>query len=155
MQLPLNSTVLHQKWGQLVDSSYFLDSIYIGGADKSLARPTSRCRRTESIVSLEIHAILRETLGEHAPSYATVKNWVAQFKRGDFYNCPPPRRAKDLSAPRYWNPRISVRKTIFVMFAGATKQLSCSAVCFIHVKQCCQMTSRPTNQPNQFNKPTS
>jgi len=24
----------------------------------------------------EIHAILRETLGEHAPSYATVKNWV-------------------------------------------------------------------------------
>jgi len=24
----------------------------------------------------EIHAILRETLGEQAPSYATVKNWV-------------------------------------------------------------------------------
>jgi hypothetical protein len=24
----------------------------------------------------EIHAILKETLGEHAPSYATVKNWV-------------------------------------------------------------------------------
>jgi hypothetical protein len=35
-------------------------------------------------VSLEIHAILTETLGEHAPSYATVKNGVAQFKRGDF-----------------------------------------------------------------------
>ena len=32
----------------------------------------------------EIHAILIETLGEHAPSYATVKNWVAQFKRGEF-----------------------------------------------------------------------
>jgi len=32
----------------------------------------------------EIHAILKETLREHAPSYATVKNWVAQFKRGDF-----------------------------------------------------------------------
>ena len=32
----------------------------------------------------EINAILRETLGEHAPSYATVKNWVAQFKRCDF-----------------------------------------------------------------------
>jgi len=28
------------------------------------------------------HAILIETLGVHAPSYATVKNWVAQFKRG-------------------------------------------------------------------------
>ena len=100
-----------------------------GGADKSLAWPP-RCRRTESIVSLEtgvcscaelqvfsyyrgweeacqatrtisttwrrelsssvffflqgqapkeIPAILTETLGEHSPSYATVKNWVAQF----------------------------------------------------------------------------
>ena len=69
----------------------------------------SRCRRTESIVSLErgvcscaelqvfscfflqdqapneIHAILRETLGEHALSYATVKNWVAQFERGEIF----------------------------------------------------------------------
>ena len=86
------------------------------GADKSLARPASRCRRTESIVSVErcavhvpncksflvteaekkhvrwrarfqhsppphpckatpkeIDAILTQTLGEHAPSYATVK----------------------------------------------------------------------------------
>ena len=32
----------------------------------------------------EIHAILIETLGEYEPSYATVKNVVAQFKRGDF-----------------------------------------------------------------------
>jgi len=31
----------------------------------------------------EIRAILTETLGKHAPSYA-VTNWVAQFKRGDF-----------------------------------------------------------------------
>jgi hypothetical protein len=54
------------------------------GADKCLARPTSRCRRTESIVLLEIHAILREILGEHGPSYAAVKIWVAQFKRGYF-----------------------------------------------------------------------
>ena len=93
-----------------------------GGADKALARPTSRCRRTESIVSLErgvcscaelqvfscyrgwkepchatsaisttsrrelsssyfslqgkapkeIHAILKQTLGERAPSYTTM-----------------------------------------------------------------------------------
>jgi len=35
----------------------------------------------------EIHAILRETLGEHAPSYTTVKNCVAQSKRGDFSTC--------------------------------------------------------------------
>jgi len=32
----------------------------------------------------EIHAILTETLGENAPSYAIVKNWVVQFKRGAF-----------------------------------------------------------------------
>jgi len=121
------------------------------GADKSLARITSRCRRTEWIVSLErgvctcaelhvfscyrgwkvvcqerarfkqhgdasfyqvspplqskaqkeIHVILREKLGEHAPSYATVKNWVAQFKRGDFSTCDAPRpgRHKTVTTP--------------------------------------------------------
>ena len=130
----------------------------MGGADKSLARPTSRYRRTESIVSLErgvrsyaelqvfscyvscsclvqrlkgsvsgdarnfnnimtravkfffplqgkgpkeIRAFLAETLGEHAPSYATVRNWVAQFKRGDFSTCdaPRPRRLKTVTTP--------------------------------------------------------
>ena len=38
----------------------------------------------------EIHAILQETLGEHAPSYATVKNRVSQFKCGDFSTCDAP-----------------------------------------------------------------
>jgi len=49
----------------------------------------------------EIHAILTETLGEHAPSYATVKNWVAQFKRGDFSTCDAPRpgRPKTMTTP--------------------------------------------------------
>ena len=42
-------------------------------------------------VPKEIHAILRETLGEHAPSYATIRNWVAQFKPGDFSTCDAPR----------------------------------------------------------------
>jgi hypothetical protein len=41
----------------------------------------------------EIHAILTETLEALAPSYATVKNWVAQFKRGDFSTCDAPRPA--------------------------------------------------------------
>jgi len=31
----------------------------------------------------EIQAILTETLGEHAPSHATVKNCVVQFRRDD------------------------------------------------------------------------
>jgi len=34
----------------------------------------------------EIHAILIETLGEHSPSYATIKNWMARFKHGDFFH---------------------------------------------------------------------
>jgi len=48
----------------------------------------------------EIHAILKEGLGEHAPSYAIVKNWVAQFKRGDFSTCdaPRPRRPKTVTS---------------------------------------------------------
>ena len=49
----------------------------------------------------EIHAFLTETLGEHAPSNATVNNWVAQFKRGDFSTCdaPCPGRPKTLTTP--------------------------------------------------------
>ena len=49
----------------------------------------------------EIHAILTETLWEHAPSYSTVKNWVTQFKRGDFPTCdvPRPGRPKTVKNP--------------------------------------------------------
>ena len=42
-------------------------------------------------VPKEIQAILTETLRGHTPSCATVKNWVAQFKHGDFTNCDAPR----------------------------------------------------------------
>jgi len=44
-------------------------------------------------------AILKETLGEHAPSYVTVKTWAAQFKHGDFSICdaPLPGRLKTLT----------------------------------------------------------
>jgi len=49
----------------------------------------------------EIHAILTENLGEHAPSYAAVKIWVAPFKRGDFSTCVAPRtgRPKTVTTP--------------------------------------------------------
>jgi len=49
----------------------------------------------------EIHAILTETSGEHAPSYATIKNWVAQFKHGDFSTCdvPHPGQSKTVTTP--------------------------------------------------------
>jgi len=52
-------------------------------------------------VPKEIHAILTETLGEHAPLYATVENYVAQFKHGDFSTCvaPHPGRPKTVTTP--------------------------------------------------------
>ena len=42
-----------------------------------------------------------ETLEEYAPSYVTVKNWVARFKRGDFstYDAPRPGRPKTVTTP--------------------------------------------------------
>ena len=51
--------------------------------------------------SNEIQTILTETLGEHAPTHSTVKNWVAQFKRGDFSTCdaPCPGRPKTVITP--------------------------------------------------------
>ena len=51
--------------------------------------------------SKEIDAILIETLQERAPSYATVKTWVAQFKRGDVSTCDAPRppRPKTVTTP--------------------------------------------------------
>ena len=50
----------------------------------------------------EIRAILTETLGENAPLYATVKNWVAHFNHGDFSTCDAPRpgRSKRVTAPK-------------------------------------------------------
>jgi len=52
-------------------------------------------------VPKDIHAILRETLGEHATLYATVENWVDQFKRGEFSTCyaPRPGRPKTVTTP--------------------------------------------------------
>ena len=49
----------------------------------------------------EIHAILTETLGKHGPSYATIKNWVAQFKCVDFSTCGVrcPLRPKTVTTP--------------------------------------------------------
>ena len=55
----------------------------------------------ESNAPKEIQAILTETLGEHAPSHANVKNWVAQLKRDDFSTCHAPRPGwhKTMKAP--------------------------------------------------------
>jgi len=63
---------------------------------KSAISTTSRRELSSSVflqfkAPKEIHAIRKETLGEYAPSYATVKNWVAQFKRGGLSTCVAPR----------------------------------------------------------------
>ena len=57
----------------------------------------------------EIHAILIETLGEHAPSHATVKNWVAQFKHGDFSTC---------DALRSGRPKTVTTRRLLIIFTS-------------------------------------
>jgi len=52
----------------------------------------------EGKVPEEIHPILLKTLGENGPSYATVKNWVAQFKRCEFSTCVAPRPGRNKTA---------------------------------------------------------
>ena len=81
----------------------------------------------------ESHAILTQTLGEHAPSYATVKNWVAQFKRGDSSTCDAPRPGRPktpqiidqihelILEDRRIFVRLSVRTQINERFAENTK----------------------------------
>jgi len=65
----------------------------------------ARCHRDFSLqvkAPKEIHANLKKkTLGEYEPSYATVKTWVAQFKRGDFSTCDAsrPGRPKTVTTP--------------------------------------------------------
>jgi transposase len=62
---------------------------------------TSRFFFLQGKAPKEFQAILIQTLGEHAPSYATVKNWVAQFKPGYFSTCDAPRpgRPKTVTTP--------------------------------------------------------
>ena len=47
--------------------------------------------------------LLRETCEENASSYATVQNYVALFKRGDFSTCASPRpgRPKTVMTPEF------------------------------------------------------
>ena len=80
-------------------TSYFC---MYGGADKSLARPTSRCRTTESIVSLEANLLLR-------PNKVCLLQTVKNFQRDErqliclIFKQKLSVRAKHLSAPLYIN----------------------------------------------------
>ena len=51
----------------------------------------------------EIRAILSETLIEHAPSYATIKNCLEHFKRVDVSTCGAARfkRLKTVTIPKF------------------------------------------------------
>ena len=50
---------------------------------------------------MEVNAILTETLEEHAPSYATIKNQVAKLNVVIF----PPVICLILNDPKQWPPR--------------------------------------------------
>ena len=79
----------------------------------------------------ESHAILRETLGEEAPSYTTVKKWVAQFKCGDFSTFSAPRlgRHKTVTTPEIID---QIHDLIFedrkISFKSIGEQLSISLI---------------------------
>ena len=67
---------------------------------------TSRCELSsffplQGKILKGIYTILIEILKEHTPSYVTVKNWVAQFKRSDVstYDAPRPGRPKTVTTP--------------------------------------------------------
>jgi hypothetical protein len=96
-------------------------------ADKSLARPTSRCRRTESIVSLEIHAIVKEILGEMYHRMPPSKTGWPSLNVAIF---PPfffPGRAKDLSIPRYLT-HTKVTQKVRHQLMHADSKWKCSSV---------------------------
>ena len=52
----------------------------------------------EGLASSEIHARLNTAHGDQAPSYATVKRWVANFRRGDFPVEDSPRSGRPATA---------------------------------------------------------
>jgi hypothetical protein len=54
-------------------------------------------------MSKEIHATLIETLGEHAPSYATVRNWVGPVLNEVIF---PPVMCLLLDEPKQLPPEI-------------------------------------------------
>ena len=67
------------------------NSIETRTTSTTLRRELSSSFFLQGKVPKEIHAILTETLWKHASSSATIKNWVAQFKCGDFSTCDVPR----------------------------------------------------------------
>jgi len=80
-------------------------------------------------VPKEIHTILTETLGEHAPLYATTKNWVAQFKCADFSTCdaPHPGRPKTVTTPKIIHPiREIILEDCWISAKSIAKQLGIS-----------------------------
>jgi len=69
-------------------------SFLVTEAERKHVRRRARFQQHQDLSSIyflqskalkEILAILIETLGEHAPSYGTVKNWVVRFKSGDLH----------------------------------------------------------------------
>ena len=90
-----------------------LQVFLVTGDERKLVRRSERFQQHEDPSShqafslqgktpKEIRAILIETLGEHAPTYATSQMWVAQIQRGGFstFNVPHPGRPKTVITPK-------------------------------------------------------
>jgi hypothetical protein len=94
-------------------------------------------------MSLEIHATLTGTLGEHAPSYATIKNWEAQFKRGDFSTFFFLSFFLLVGLRTYQHPGIEIQDNTSIKWASSTTIVSIISVCMI----ACDISS---NSPNHI-----
>ena len=67
--------------------------------DKLEYRSVIKYLRLKGMTPAEIHEMgMMDTLGEHAPSYATVKRWVNEFKRGRNNVEDEPRSGRPLTA---------------------------------------------------------
>ena len=66
--------------------------------DKLEYRAVINYLQLKGMTPAEIHKDMTDTLGDHAPSYATVKRWINEFKRGKDNTEDEPRSGRPLTA---------------------------------------------------------
>ena len=73
--------------------------------DKIGERAVIQYLHKKGLAPKDIHTDMVATLGEDAPSYATIKRWVAEFKRGrqSLEDAPCPGRPVTVATPEMVN----------------------------------------------------
>ena len=99
--------IVSQDWG--ICSCAELQAFLVSESERNHVRWRARFQQHQNSIfhpfffckAMRLRKLTPETLGEHALSYATVKKWVAHFKRGDFSTCDAPRpgRPKTVTTP--------------------------------------------------------